>query len=316
MPISNADILQQLRDRNLQRFQQQQQALINPPNLPYVQPNAMAGIGLTSPDMRQQTQAAQPDEQSGWYPFKNVLYLGERFLAGGARTIEGLSDLVVGGGAKLFGQDEFAKDMFANSWSGKYSQNIEERYDPNVVFAGIGAVTEAVGGMALPALTGGASIAVLGASAAGQGIGQAVQKTGELGFKEAAYGIGSGLLEAGIEKLSGGIGGLGKGFLDKGFSKVIKNKLIRSMAGEGLEEVASTLIDPLLQRVTYNPDAEGAKVNDVISSFVIGSLASGVMQGGQVMLKTNPQARKMGERITAKNETQDVITEALTLEGT
>ena len=84
-----------------------------------------------------------------------------------------------------------------------------------------------------------------------------------------AYGTGSGLLESGIEAISGGIGGTASEkvvsrLLDK---KKIGGKVTRKVAGyigdklvdalgEGAEEVASELLNPLLQKATYNKDLD------------------------------------------------------------
>lgn len=130
----------------------------------------------------------------------------------------------------------------------------------------------------------GSGYGILAAQGYGSGIQQAYQKTGELGAKEDIYGLLSGLAEVGVEKLSGGIGGLGNGAIDNIASKMIKNGFIRSATGEGIEEAVTTFIDPYLQRLTYDKDAEGAKASEVLRSALVGTLTSMLLQGGSVAI--------------------------------
>lgn len=143
--------------------------------------------------------------------------------------------------------------------------------------------------LAANAVIPGSGYAILGAQGYGGGIQQAYQKTGELGLKEDMYGLLSGLSEVAIEKISGGIGGLGNGAIDNIASKIIKNGLIRSATGEGIEEAVSTFIDPYLQRLTYDKGAEGAKASEVLRSAIVGSLTSMLLQGGAAAVNL-PQA--------------------------
>lgn len=140
--------------------------------------------------------------------------------------------------------------------------------------------------LAANAVVPGSGYAILGAQGYGSGIQQAYQKTGELGLKEDMYGLLSGLSEIAIEKISGGIGGLGDGVVDNIASKMIKNGLIRSATGEGIEEAVSTFIDPYLQRLTYDKGAEGAKASEVLRSAIVGALTSMLLQGGSTAINS------------------------------
>lgn len=140
--------------------------------------------------------------------------------------------------------------------------------------------------LAANAVVPGSGYAILGAQGYGSGIQQAYQKTGELGLKEDMYGLLSGLSEIAIEKISGGIGGLGDGVVDNIASKMIKNGLIRSATGEGIEEAVSTFIDPYLQRLTYDKGAEGAKASEVLRSALVGALTSMLLQGGSAAVNS------------------------------
>lgn len=137
----------------------------------------------------------------------------------------------------------------------------------------------------------GSGYAVLGGQAFGSGTQQAYQHTGELGAKEEIYGLLSGLSEVAVEKISGGIGGLGNGMVDDIASKMIRNGFIRSATGEGIEEAVTTFIDPYLQRLTYNKEAEGGITSaetwkEAVRSALIGALTSMVLQGGSATVNT------------------------------
>lgn len=159
----------------------------------------------------------------------------------------------------------------------------------------------------------GAGYAMLAGQGYGSGTQQAYQHTGELGAKEEIYGLLSGLAEVAVEKLSGGIGGLGNGMVDDIASKLIKNGFIRSATGEGIEEAVTAIIDPYLQRLTYNEDAESAKAADVIRSAIVGSLTSMLLQGGSAAvnsvntsLNTDKSVKKLNK---IDNKTLDQLEE-------
>lgn len=118
----------------------------------------------------------------------------------------------------------------------------------------------------------------------------------------ATYGTASGALEAGTEMLFGGLAGLGRGVLDSSVGNVVsqaidkldgtkagqvvsrlsQNSLVKALAdsaGEGVEEVISTVISPYLQRAIYDPDAETASVEEIVQSALMGAAAGGVFQG-------------------------------------
>ena len=311
--------------------QRNAQTQVQRSTMPQVQRNINSGVSLSEQNTQATTQETEQGEAMN--PIKGAGYLVERLLAGVGGGIEGTYDFLVGGAAQLLGNKEFAEELHKDDITGRYQQNIKERYNPRKGIEFVGGIGEAVGGMlpaiGLGAVTGGAGAAVslgaMGTQAAGRGTTQAYQETGELGLKENIYGAASGLLEGAVETLAPGVGGIlgkgvaktaTKGLFNKIGGKVIKNTLIRSMIGEGLEEVASTGLDPVLKRLTYNPDAESATFNDYLQSFVLGAAASGILQGGQTLVAKNPQARKLGSAITAKNETQLVIDEGLKLAGT
>jgi hypothetical protein len=161
----------------------------------------------------------------------------------------------------------------------------------------VSATTSMAPMVAANAVVPGSGYAILGTQGYGSGIQQAYQKTGELGLKEDMYGLLSGLSEVAIEKISGGIGGLGDGAIDNIASKMIKNGLIRSATGEGIEEAVSTFIDPYLQRITYDKGAEGAKASEVLRSALVGSLTSMLLQGGSAAINL-PQTIQQNKQLS------------------
>lgn len=133
-----------------------------------------------------------------------------------------------------------------------------------------------------------------GLSAAGGGIEEAIQ-SGATFDQALVYGVATGVLETAIEGISGGIGGVGEGLIgnilketgDATIAKLTTNTLVKFAAntiGEGLEEVASELINPYLKRVTFDPDAPTASTQSVLQSFILGALCSAVLQGGNIAL--------------------------------
>ena len=211
----------------------------------------------------------------------DAAYYGRKAIEGFSRAGEGIYDaarILVGGKENgLKAVQETPTENYAKLTDFIYNNAGKGHKLAGEVVSGVTAMAPTIAAnLALP----GAGYAAIGAQAFGSGTQQAYQTTGELGAKEKIYGLLGGLLEAGIEKISGGIGGLGNGAIDNIASKLIKNGLIRSATGEGIEEAVTTIIDPYLQRLTYDKGAEGAKASEVLRSAIVGSLTSMLLQGG------------------------------------
>ena len=245
-----------------------------------------------------QSAALQEKKNKGGF-FGGVGYTLEKLGLGTLRSIEGMTDYLVGGAADILGQDDFAEELMKSDWVNY--EHADEWYNPNKVMSFVGDVSSGVGGM-LPSIaasaavtlaTGGAGAgvgagllsqgvgtALFGLGAAGQSTSQAVKETGTLGGKEWLYGTGSGALEAGIEAASGGIGGTLAG---TAFGKQLANttggKIATTFLGEGLEEVASDITDPLLKKATGVD--KNAKVDwyNLPRTFLVGG-ATGAVLGG------------------------------------
>lgn len=186
-------------------------------------------------------------------------YAIEQLGLGLVRSLEGISDYVVGGVAELFGQDEWADEQMRNDWINYDHAN--EWYNPDGVMQFVGDVASGVGGMlpsigaaAIPGIGPALSTGMFMTSAAGQSVSDAAKQNEGLSGNEWLYGTGSGLVEGLVEKISGGTGKLlgkatGKMF-GKQIAKSTAGKLAANFVGEGLEEVASDIIDPALRGIT------------------------------------------------------------------
>lgn len=115
-----------------------------------------------------------------------------------------------------------------------------------------------------------------------------------------AYGLLSALKESASESMYGGLGkAFGKGALDDvvkdKVSSLIKNKVGKKVAelgigmtAEGLEEVASSLAEPFIQRVYKDKeDIDPITFDSLLNDFVGGALVSGVMQGVDSVVNIN-----------------------------
>ena len=152
-------------------------------------------------------------------------------------------------------------------------------------------------------------------SAMGRGAEQALQEGATL-EQATKYGVVSGTVEGIIEMASGGVAGVGSGWLSKVFPKVagkVSTKLMTkpvarvamSMIGEGFEEVASELARPYMERIYKSKEnIDPVTMENILQTFTIGALASGIMQGGMVAVtgRTNFRASLIEEQIQNINE--------------
>ena len=164
--------------------------------------------------------------------------------------------------------------------------------------------TQLLGDIAVGAVTGTGAMAPIFIRGFGSGAQQARQN-GATYEQQLAYGLGSATVEALTEKIAS-VGSVatkafGKGALDditKGVIRAVEDRaktaagkqainrlatLGTGFVGEGLEEAVSALVDPLLQKATY--DKSGEKIDweqvahDAAYQFLIGGVLGGVMGG-------------------------------------
>ena len=226
-------------------------------------------------------------------------------ITGAVKGLEGIYDLgagIVGAVGGIFDkgfQDDVKKhisydwtmETFGNDWQEalKYSYTKNGGIVESVA-SGIGqmlpsvAVTIATGGAGAPAAVSQmASLATLGASAAGNATEEAFND-GAGYYAGLGYGLASGAVEIATEKMFGGAtkGLFGKGMLDEvgksiadtGIKRIAKNAL-----EEGVEEIVSELANPLLRSMYKGGEAlqdygTGEYWAGVAKAGIVGSLTS------------------------------------------
>ena len=280
-----------------------------------------SGGAVQSPTAVAQTNLQKDGKNNGGV-IGGVGYVGEKLGLGAMRSIEGITDFVVGGVADIFGADEFAERLMKNDWV-NYS-HADEWYDPGKGMSFVGDIAQGVGGM-LPAIavsvaTGGAALPATAAftlGAAGQATSEATKESGELTGREWLYGSASGAAEGAIEAISGGFGGSKVGqVLGKQLGKSTLGKIGISFLGEGLEEVASDVLDPALKKWTGLADTyEAPTAQDLGRTFLVGGATGAVMgglntglsslkAGGVNNLRTAETAQELTERQADSNVRQ------------
>ena len=173
------------------------------------------------------------------------------------------------------------------------------------------------GDMALGALTGGSALPSMFV----RGVGSAAQEARQSGAsysQQLGYGLGSGALSVATEKISNVADPFkkffGEGLADKAAGKLIARfgestavqimsslakrpagKLALSMISEGGEEFLEDVVQPILQRATYDPSAKfdwGEALYDAAVGAALGGLGSGMeaMQNRRSAQQTTQQA--------------------------
>ena len=247
-----------------------------------------------------------------------LLYALESLGLGLLSSVEGAADFLVGGVAELFGADDYAESLMKSDWV-NYNQ-ANEWYNPSEGWQFVGDVAQGVSnalpGVALSFVHPALATGYFMSSAAGRSTSEAVKETGELSAKEWLYGTGSGAIEGAIEQFSSGIGGskLGK-IAGKTLAKTTAGKVFTTMAGEGVEEVASDIVNPMLKRVTGVDKKATIDWSSLPRTFGVGALAGGVTGGGGHVIKAatsggfnnlnaNENAQELQQRLADNNTRQ------------
>ena len=156
--------------------------------------------------------------------------------------------------------------------------------------------TQLAGDVLLGTLIPGAGLASMGARAFGSGAQQARQEGASLG-QQVAYGAGSAALSVLTERLSNVAAPFRKAFgssiLDDAISR-LPAKLSQTAAGrtalaalgEGGEEVAESLLQPIVQRLTYDEDALEQYDTDYFVDTLYQGLVGAVLGGGANIAST------------------------------
>lgn len=225
----------------------------------------------------------------------------------GARYVTSAGENALSGALKLAGKqdagqfwEDVAKNTVNTSFTDSAMQKVNDWAQPvgsakkAQELAGSGA--RMLPGMALGAATGtaskvsslldkaplaNASLAAIFGDSAASGAREALNDGASLN-QALAYGAGSGLTEVGTEKMFGGIPGLNEGVAKLGSKSRILNKAF-DVLGEGVEEAASTLINPYLKRATYDKNAKNATAQELWDSAKGGMTLAGIMQGANAV---------------------------------
>ena len=195
----------------------------------------------------------------------------------------------------------FEESVLGNDWV-DYS-HADKWYNPSRGWQIAGDVAGGIGSsvpmIALGFASGGASLGFSFLGAAGSSMADAYKETGKYNNDVYNYGTLSGLTEAGVEALTMGIGtgtgkiinslsGVGKGAAKAATSKVAGSflksagkgawSLTKDAISEGVEEGIASVMSPIYQQLTYNPDAQ-INWSDVAYESLIGAI-SGIFFGG------------------------------------
>lgn len=201
--------------------------------------------------------------------------------------------------AESLGKKEFAQKAkgladIAGEDTERFTQNAKEGLGAMGQFAvdagimGGQMALDAAAGMLVPF----GGMAAMGTRTFGGGA-KAARDAGATQGQQLAYGAGSaalGILTEKIANVSGLFKGTyGKGLLDKVMNKVTAKpggKLILSALSEGGEEMLESALDPLLQKLTYNPEAEYDEdwLAETLYSGALGAVLGGF--GGSVDVVT------------------------------
>ena len=164
--------------------------------------------------------------------------------------------------------------------------------------------TQMAGDIGLALLTGGSALAPMAARSFGSGAQEARQAGASYG-KQVAYGAGSAALSAATEKIANVAGpfkkAFGGGVLDDAVAKAVEKmggsaagKAALSILSEGGEEIVEDLVQPILQRATYDPEAMAHykdpdywanTLYDGLVGGALGGIGSGVEQAGNRVRK-------------------------------
>ncbi|MBR2388119.1 MAG: hypothetical protein IKB02_09935 [Clostridia bacterium] len=265
---------------------------------------------------------------------EGLAYLGEKVAVGFVSSIEGIWDYTASGIAKLFGADEWAEEQIANDWFGDWYSHPDEWFQPTGgwkiagdVASGIGTslpamaaaigITIASGGAAAPAAVGLVSATIAGLGAAGRGVKEAYEQTGQLGGKEYLYGTGVGLVEGGIEGVTNALGLGGVGSVIKNFGKSATKSMasrvgvavVDGFLGEAFEEGLSEFVTPYIKKFTYDPNAKNATAQEILYASLVGGLSGAIMSGGGATVDVSSSLIS-GTKAVNEGRTAEIINSA------
>ncbi len=264
----------------------------------------------------------------------NLAYIGGNTAAGLGGVFEGIGRLASSTVAKLAGDDRLARYYAKKSYIGEWQSDMAEKYSPGKVtqfFADAGAGVGQSSVFLLNLVAPGAGTVIFGAGVFGNSVGEAVNKTGQLGFKEYAYGGLSAGGELLMEKISGAtfkaVGRIGagvtgsltknavettatqttkKGFLKAVASNAVLKDLLKESSGEFVEEFLGDFWDVGISRLTgVDPEASTTLGQAVYSGMV--GFASGGLMSGSSMIINRAAAASRGYHINESGNAQQMV---------
>ncbi len=264
----------------------------------------------------------------------SLAYIGGNTAAGFGGVFEGIGRLVSSGVAKLAGDDRLARYYAKKSYIGEWQSDMAEKYSPGKVtqfFADAGAGVGQSSVFLLNLVAPGAGTVIFGTGIFGNSVGEAVNKTGQLGFKEYAYGGLSAGGELLMEKISGAtfkaVGRIGagvtgsltknavettatqtakKGFLKAVASNAVLKDLLKESSGEFIEEFLGDFWDVGISRLTgVDPEASTTLGQAVYSGMV--GFASGGLMSGSSMIINRAAAASRGYHINESGNAQQMV---------
>ena len=264
----------------------------------------------------------------------NLAYIGGNTAAGFGGVFEGIGRLASSGVAKLAGDDRLARYYAKKSYIGEWQSDMADRYSPGKVtqfFADAGAGVGQSSVFLLNLVAPGAGTVIFGAGIFGNSVGEAVNKTGQLGFKEYAYGGLSAGGEMLMEVISGAtfkaVGRIGagvtgnltknavetaatqtakKGFLKAVASNAVLKDLLKESSGEFVEEFLGDFWDVGISRLTGVDPEASTTLGQAIYSGMVG-FASGAMMSGSSMVINRAAAASRGYHINESGNAQQMV---------
>lgn len=264
----------------------------------------------------------------------NLAYIGGNTAAGLGGVFEGIGRLASSTVAKLAGDDRLARYYAKKSYIGEWQSDMAEKYSPGKVtqfFADAGAGVGQSSVFLLNLVAPGAGTVIFGAGIFGNSVGEAVNKTGQLGFKEYAYGGLSAGGELLMEKISGAtfkaVGRIGagvtgsltknavettatqtakKGFLKAVASNAVLKDLLKESSGEFVEEFLGDFWDVGISRLTGVDPEASTTLGQAIYSGMVG-FASGGLMSGSSMIINRAAAASRGYHINESGNAQQMV---------
>ena len=179
----------------------------------------------------------------------NLAYIGGNTAAGLGGVFEGIGRLASSTVAKLAGDDRLARYYAKKSYIGEWQSDMAEKYSPGKVtqfFADAGAGVGQSSVFLLNLVAPGAGTVIFGTGIFGNSVGEAVNKTGQLGFKEYAYGGLSAGGELLMEKISGAtfkaVGRIGAGVTGSLTKNAVETTATQTAKKGFLKAVASNAV--------------------------------------------------------------------------